>query len=258
MLRVLIWVAVAAGLMAPALGQDSIVSLPNDQVSLPTIDADSSASADVSSSEAPQPPAPCGGETISIAKMQWPSAQLLAEIHARLVKQNFGCDVEIVPGDLAATTSSMGTNGQPAVAPTPRPPGDTHPNAVYPPPVAGPQGTRNNQPHPPAPAPQPAPSGPKPPDHPNHPVPPVPAEVPGSRSGPPHPDQPSSPPSTPKTFSPPPGRQSPVFVPPTRNQPPPATPPPPKADRSTPPPADRPARSSDKADSTDSGNKQQR
>jgi len=117
MFRVLIWVAVAAGLMAPALGQDSIVSLPNDQVSLPTIDADSSASADVSSSEAPQPPAPCGGETISIAKMQWPSAQLLAEIHARLVKQNFGCDVEIVPGDLAATISSMGTNGQPAVAP---------------------------------------------------------------------------------------------------------------------------------------------
>ncbi len=31
--------------------------------------------------------------------------------------QNFGCAVEIVPGDLAATASSMGTNGQPAVAP---------------------------------------------------------------------------------------------------------------------------------------------
>jgi glycine betaine/proline transport system substrate-binding protein len=49
--------------------------------------------------------------------MQWPSAQLLAEIHARLIKQNFSCAVEVVPGDLAATASSMGANGQPAVAP---------------------------------------------------------------------------------------------------------------------------------------------
>jgi glycine betaine/proline transport system substrate-binding protein len=49
--------------------------------------------------------------------MQGPSAQLLAEIHARLIRQNFGCAVEVVPGDLAATASSMGVNGQPAVAP---------------------------------------------------------------------------------------------------------------------------------------------
>jgi glycine betaine/proline transport system substrate-binding protein len=69
------------------------------------------------SSEQPAVPAPCGGETITIARMQWPSAELLAEIHARLVKQNFGCNVEVVPGDLAATASSMGSNAQPAVAP---------------------------------------------------------------------------------------------------------------------------------------------
>ncbi|HZY67294.1 MAG TPA: glycine betaine ABC transporter substrate-binding protein [Devosia sp.] len=72
--------------------------------------------AEVSSAE-PAPPAPCGGETITIARMQWPSAELLAEIHARLVAQNFGCAVQVVPGDLAATASSMGVNGQPAVAP---------------------------------------------------------------------------------------------------------------------------------------------
>ncbi len=49
--------------------------------------------------------------------MQWPSAELLAEIHARLIRQNFGCAAEVVPGDLAATASSMGFNGRPAVAP---------------------------------------------------------------------------------------------------------------------------------------------
>jgi glycine betaine/proline transport system substrate-binding protein len=74
-------------------------------------------SLETSSSAEPAAPLPCGGETITIARMQWPSAELLAEIHARLVAQNFGCEVEIVPGDLAATASSMGTNGQPAVAP---------------------------------------------------------------------------------------------------------------------------------------------
>lgn len=102
------------GLVSPSAAQDSIVSLPNDTVSLPTIDGGDSSS---SSEAPPAPPAPCGGETISIAKMQWPSAQLLAEIHARLIRQNFGCDVDVVPGDLASTATSMGVNGQPAVAP---------------------------------------------------------------------------------------------------------------------------------------------
>lgn len=69
------------------------------------------------SSAEPVAAAPCGGETITIARMQWPSAELLAEIHARLIRANFGCTVEVVPGDLAATASSMGVNGRPAVAP---------------------------------------------------------------------------------------------------------------------------------------------
>jgi glycine betaine/proline transport system substrate-binding protein len=63
------------------------------------------------------PPPPCGTEPLNIASMQWPSAQILAEIHARILAQAFGCAVKIVPGDMAATGSSMETSGQPAVAP---------------------------------------------------------------------------------------------------------------------------------------------
>jgi glycine betaine/proline transport system substrate-binding protein len=89
-----------------AWAQDSIISLePPDPGTLSEAPAE------------PVPPAPCGGETITIARMQWPSAELLAEIHARLIRQEFGCAAEVVPGDLAATASSMGANGQPAVAP---------------------------------------------------------------------------------------------------------------------------------------------
>lgn len=64
----------------------------------------------------PSPP-PCGTAPISIARMQWPSAELLAEIHARLLRQNYGCEVTVVPGDMAATGSSMVSTGQPAIAP---------------------------------------------------------------------------------------------------------------------------------------------
>ena len=63
------------------------------------------------------PQSACGSRTISIASMNWPSAQLLAEIHARVLASAFGCAVQVTPGDLAATGSSMGSTGQPAVAP---------------------------------------------------------------------------------------------------------------------------------------------
>lgn len=59
----------------------------------------------------------CGRQPISIARMNWPSASLLAEIHARLLDTAFGCDVEIVPGDLAASASSMAVSGQPQIVP---------------------------------------------------------------------------------------------------------------------------------------------
>lgn len=59
----------------------------------------------------------CGTRPFTIARMSWPSSQLLAEIHARILTQEFGCQVQVIPGDLAATASSMGSSGQPAVAP---------------------------------------------------------------------------------------------------------------------------------------------
>lgn len=59
----------------------------------------------------------CGTQPLTIARMGWPSAQLLAEIHARVLAQAYDCDTRVTPGDLAATASSMGSAGQPAVAP---------------------------------------------------------------------------------------------------------------------------------------------
>lgn len=64
-----------------------------------------------------EPPPPCGTQPVAIARMSWPSAELLAEIHARILANAFGCEVRVIPGDLAATGSSMGSTGQPAVAP---------------------------------------------------------------------------------------------------------------------------------------------
>jgi len=66
--------------------------------------------------EAP-PPAPCGTQPLTIARMAWPSAALLAEVHSRLLTAYFQCNVAVQEGDLAATGSSMGASGQPAVAP---------------------------------------------------------------------------------------------------------------------------------------------
>ncbi len=65
----------------------------------------------------PAPPPPCGKQQLAIARMSWPSAALLAEIHSRLLTANYMCNVAVQDGDLAATGSSMGANGQPAVAP---------------------------------------------------------------------------------------------------------------------------------------------
>ena len=64
-----------------------------------------------------QPTPPCGTQPITVARMAWPSAELLAEIHARILREAFRCEVRVIPGDLAATGSSMGSTGQPAVAP---------------------------------------------------------------------------------------------------------------------------------------------
>jgi glycine betaine/proline transport system substrate-binding protein len=63
------------------------------------------------------PPPPCGTRPVSIARMNWPSAELLAEIHARILAREYGCQTRITPGDLAASVSAMGSTGQPAVVP---------------------------------------------------------------------------------------------------------------------------------------------
>lgn len=65
----------------------------------------------------PPPPPPCGTQPITIARMPWPSAALLAEIHSRLLTASFACNVSVQEGDLSATGSTMGATGQPAVAP---------------------------------------------------------------------------------------------------------------------------------------------
>ncbi|MCB1518194.1 MAG: hypothetical protein KDJ19_11335 [Hyphomicrobiaceae bacterium] len=59
----------------------------------------------------------CSGRVINIARMQWPSAAILAEIHKHVLTEYFGCSAQVVPGDLSASLSSMATTGQPAIAP---------------------------------------------------------------------------------------------------------------------------------------------
>ena len=90
----------AAAFGGPATAQLTVVDQAQDQAVAPA-----------------EPPPPCGTRPLSIARMAWPSAELLAEIHARILTRSFGCTVEVVPGDLAATASAMGSTGQPAMAP---------------------------------------------------------------------------------------------------------------------------------------------
>ncbi len=65
----------------------------------------------------PAPPPPCGTQPITMARMQWPSSALLTEVHARILGEHFSCEVRIQETDMATAGSSMGANGQPAVAP---------------------------------------------------------------------------------------------------------------------------------------------
>ncbi len=61
--------------------------------------------------------APCGNRSLSIVQMQWPSSIILAHIHAIILQEELKCDVQIVSGDMAASTSSMAASGEPAIAP---------------------------------------------------------------------------------------------------------------------------------------------
>jgi glycine betaine/proline transport system substrate-binding protein len=93
---------------APAFAQITVLDQAQDAQSAPDPAA---------ATAAPAPPPPCGTQPITIARIPWPSAELLAEIHARILAAEFGCQVQVTPGDLAATGSSMGSTGQPAAAP---------------------------------------------------------------------------------------------------------------------------------------------
>jgi glycine betaine/proline transport system substrate-binding protein len=59
--------------------------------------------------------ADCG--RVTIANMNWQSAEVLANIDQFVLKKGYGCDAELVPGDTMPTLTSMIEKGQPDVAP---------------------------------------------------------------------------------------------------------------------------------------------
>lgn len=59
----------------------------------------------------------CGNRPLSIASMQWPSSQILAMIHAQILGGELGCQVQVVPGEMVSTVSSMANVGEPGIAP---------------------------------------------------------------------------------------------------------------------------------------------
>ena len=61
-----------------------------------------------------QASAACG--TVSVAEMNWASAQLMANVDKIILESGYGCNVEIVPGDTMPTFTSMNEKGQPDVA----------------------------------------------------------------------------------------------------------------------------------------------
>ena len=59
--------------------------------------------------------ADCG--RVTVASMNWQSAEVLAEIDKVVLSKGYGCDVELVPGDTMPTLTTMIEKGQPDVAP---------------------------------------------------------------------------------------------------------------------------------------------
>ena len=57
----------------------------------------------------------CG--RVTIADMNWSSAELIANIDAFVLQHGYGCDVDIVPGDTMPTGTSMIEKGEPDIAP---------------------------------------------------------------------------------------------------------------------------------------------
>ena len=59
--------------------------------------------------------AACGN--ISIANMNWASANFMAEVDKVILEEGYGCTVELVPGATMPTFTSMQEKGEPDVAP---------------------------------------------------------------------------------------------------------------------------------------------
>ena len=93
-----------------AMGQEPVVTIAPPQ-------GPSSGEALPEDTEEPAPPPRCGTQPMTIGRMQWPSAAILAEIHARILAAQFDCEVRVQQVDQVAAGSSMGTTGQPAIAP---------------------------------------------------------------------------------------------------------------------------------------------
>jgi glycine betaine/proline transport system substrate-binding protein len=56
----------------------------------------------------------CG--KVQVAEMTWTSAAVLAYFDALVLKEGFGCDTEVVPGDTMPTSTSMAEKQRPDIA----------------------------------------------------------------------------------------------------------------------------------------------
>jgi glycine betaine/proline transport system substrate-binding protein len=56
----------------------------------------------------------CG--KVTVADMNWASASLMANVDAIILKEGYGCEIDIVPGDTIPTFTSMNEKGNPDVA----------------------------------------------------------------------------------------------------------------------------------------------
>ena len=57
----------------------------------------------------------CG--KVTIADMNWASAELMANVDMFILNNGYGCDAELVPGDTMPTGTSMIEKGEPDIAP---------------------------------------------------------------------------------------------------------------------------------------------
>ena len=58
--------------------------------------------------------ATCG--KVSIAEMNWASAELMANVDKIILEEGYGCEIEMVAGATTTTFASMNEKGQPDVA----------------------------------------------------------------------------------------------------------------------------------------------